>query len=79
MKYSMRDVVLLCLTLEGCTAGQKSSKPLYMATTMQSPVSGEISITRSADDLAPKPNTRNVVQYPLKPLPGHAWRDALDR
>ena len=79
MKHSMRAVVLLSLALAGCTAGQKSSQPLYLATAMQSPVSGETQITVPADSLAPQPNARNVMLYSLRPLPGHAWRDTLDR
>lgn len=61
MKHSMRAVVLLSLALAGCTTGQKYSQPLYLATAMQSPVSGETQITVPADSLAPQPNARNVI------------------
>ncbi len=51
----------------------------YLRTEMQSPVSGPTTVTVTADSLLKKDNTRNLLLYALRPLPGKVFTSDLDR
>jgi hypothetical protein len=75
----MSGIAVLSLVLMGCSSAPSENSTQYLKTEMQSPVSGPTSVTVTADSLLKKVNTRNVILYSLRPLPGKAVTSELDR
>lgn len=75
----LTGIAVLCLALMGCSSVPSDSRALNFKTEMQSPVSGATTITVTADSLLKQENTRHLILYPLRPLPGKSFRSELDR
>lgn len=75
----MTGIAVLCLALMGCSSMPSENRTQYLRTEMQSPVSGPTTVTVTADSLLKKDNTRNLLLYALRPLPGKVFTSDLDR
>lgn len=75
----MTGIAVLCLALMGCSSMPSENRTQYLRTEMQSPVSGPTTVTVTADSLLKKDNTRNILLYALRPLPGKVFTSDLDR
>lgn len=75
----MTGIAVLCLTLMGCSSDPSENRMQYLRTEMQSPVSGPSTVTVNADNLLKKENSRHLILYPLRPLPGKEFTTELDR
>jgi hypothetical protein len=75
----MTGIAVLCLVLMGCSSVPSENRTQYLRTEMQSPVSGPTTVTVTADSLLKKENTRHLILYALRPLPGKAFSSELDR
>lgn len=77
--YRMTGVAVLSLTLMGCSSMPSENRTQYLITEMRSPVSGPTTVTVTAESLLKKDNTRNLLLYALRPLPGKVFTSDLDR
>lgn len=75
----LTGIAVLCLALMGCNSAPSDNGVLNLKTEMQSPVSAPSSWTVPADSLLKKANNRNLILYPLPPLPGKPFNSELDR
>ncbi|MDA5483238.1 hypothetical protein PGS49_21735 [Yersinia intermedia] len=75
----MTGIAVLCLALMGCSSEPSENRTHYLRTEMQSPVSGPTTVTVTTDSLLKKENTRHLILYALRPLPGKAFSSELDR
>ncbi|GKV75315.1 hypothetical protein PEC106568_04890 [Pectobacterium carotovorum subsp. carotovorum] len=75
----MTEITVLCLALMGCSSVPSENRTQYLRTEMQSTVSGPTTVTMTADSLLKKENTRHLILYALRPLPGKVLTSELDR
>lgn len=75
----MIGISILCLALMGCSSESSENRTQYLRTEMQSPVSGPTTVTETTDSLLKKENTRHLIFYALRPLPGTEFSPELDR
>ncbi|VAE62551.1 Uncharacterised protein [Enterobacter hormaechei] len=75
----MTGIAVLCLALMGCSSAPSENRTQYLRTEMQSPVSGPTTVTVTADSLLKKENSRHLILYALRPLPGKEFTTELDR
>lgn len=75
----LTGIAVLCLALMGCSSVPTDNRVLNFKTEMQSPVSAPSAWTVPADSLLKKANSRNLILYPLPPLPGKPFSSELDR
>lgn len=75
----MTGIAVLCLALMGCSSMSSENRTQYLRTEIQSSVSGPTTVTVTADSLLKKDNTRNLLLYALRPLPGKVFTSDLDR
>lgn len=75
----MTGIAVLCLALMGCNSVPSENRTQYLITEMQSPVSGPTIVTVTADSLLKKDNSRHLILYALRPLPGKVVKTELDR
>lgn len=75
----MTGIAVLCLALMGCSYEPSENGMQYLRTEMQSTVSGPTTVTVTTDSLLKKENTRHLILYVLRPLPGKKFSSELDR
>jgi len=75
----MTGIAVLCLALMGCSYEPSENGMQYIRTEMQSTVSGPTTVTVTTDSLLKKENTRHLILYVLRPLPGKEFSSELDR
>ncbi|ELI8023022.1 hypothetical protein WFQ12_21655 [Yersinia enterocolitica] len=75
----MTGIAVLCLALMGCSYEPSENGMQYLRTEMQSTVSGPTTVTVTTDSLLKKENTRHLILYALRPLPGKEFSSELDR
>ncbi|EAP9533251.1 hypothetical protein ET449_18730 [Salmonella enterica] len=75
----MTGIAVLCLALMGCSSVPSEYRTQYLRTEMQSPVSEPTTVTVTADSLLKKENSRHLIPYALRTLPGKVLTTELDR
>lgn len=75
----MTGISVLCLALMGCSSVPSENRTQYLRTEMQSPVSGPTTVTVTTDSLLKKENSRHLILYALRTLPGKVFTTELDR
>lgn len=79
MKLLTSLTLAAAVLLTGCATKPQSSAPLYLKTEMQSPVSGKAGYTDPVLSYIKEDKIRHIRLYPLLPLPGKQFHDALER